>query len=138
MARTDAAVAVDGKAYDALRLARVVSPIALIIVFLIAFIVSSIISARRLTPNGKAASGPGGRPLPKRTRSTMVVARDRQDISPTFRLVFKWLSVAVLVTLVVDAVVNITQALLFRSVHWWRGQAVVVRTRQLLLSTDIR
>jgi hypothetical protein len=125
-------------ARDALRWARIGSPIALLTVFLIAFIVSSIISARRLTPNGKPASGPGGRPLPKRTRSAMVVARDRQEISPTFRSVFKWLSVGVLVTLVVDAVANITQALLFRSVHWWRGQPVVVSARLSWPSTDIR
>lgn len=105
---------------------RIFSPIVLLLAFVIAFIVSSIVSARQLTPTGTTACGPGGRPLPKRTRSTMEILKDRQKISPRFRLVFQWLAVVVLLTYVVDAAVIVTHAILYRSQHWWRGQATVV------------
>jgi hypothetical protein len=118
-------------ARDVLRYMRIASPIVLLVVFTISFIVSSIISARRLTPNRNViSSGPGGRPLPKRTRSTMTVARDRPDVSPNFKLLFKWLSVGVLLTFIADAAINMGHVLYSRSEHWWNGQAVVVSTQQ--------
>lgn len=109
-----------------LQYTQTAAPIVLLLVFIGAFIASSIISAKRLTPNGTAAYGPGGRPLPKRTRSTMTVLRDRQEISPRYRLLFQWLAVAVLLSYVVDAAINICHAVIYRSEHWWRGQATVV------------
>ncbi|OKL56550.1 hypothetical protein UA08_08347 [Talaromyces atroroseus] len=118
---------------DALETARsllfalqIASPIALLLAFVTAFIVCSILSARQLTPAVNTACGPGGRPLPKRTRSTMAVLKDRQNVSPRFRLVFQWLSLAVLLTFLVDAAINVSHAILYRSQHWWRGQATVI------------
>jgi ATP-binding cassette, subfamily B, vacuolar membrane transporter HMT1/ACLQ len=118
---------------DALETARsllfalqIASPIALLLAFVTAFIVCSILSARQLAPAKNTACGPGGRPLPTRTRSTMAILKDRQNVSPRFRLVFQGLSLAVLVTFLVDAAINVSHAILYRSQHWWRGQATVV------------
>lgn len=113
-------------AQSVLQYLRIISPIALLLAFVIAFIVSSISSARQLTPATTPACGPGGRPLPKRTRSTMAIMKDKQNVSPRFRVVFQWLSLAVLLTFLVDAVVNVSHAIIDRSEHWWRGQATVV------------
>ncbi|KAH8700341.1 heavy metal tolerance protein precursor [Talaromyces proteolyticus] len=110
-----------------LQFIQTAAPIVLLLVFIGAFVASSIISARRLTPNdNKAAYGPGGRPLPKRTRSTMTVLRDRQEISPQFSLVFQWLAVAVLLTYLVDTAINVSHAIIYRSEHWWCGQSTVI------------
>ncbi|KAL1963689.1 hypothetical protein VTN77DRAFT_7893 [Rasamsonia byssochlamydoides] len=115
-------------ARDVLGYVHVASPIGLILVFIVSFVVNSIISAKQLTPKrNSVVSGPGGRPLPKRTRSTMaVVARERPDVSPNLKLVFKWLSVGVLLTYIADAAVNTAHVIVARSEHWWRGQAVVI------------
>lgn len=110
-----------------LRFLRTLSPIALLLAFVVAFVVSSVISAMQVTPPPRPACGPGGRPLPKRTRSSMATIKKNQNsISPRFRVVFQWLSITVLLTFVVDAALNITHAILDRSEHWWRGQAAVV------------
>jgi hypothetical protein len=53
---------------------RTASPIILLLVFVVAFVTNSIRTARTVTQNRNAVcTGPGGRPLPKRSRSTMVV-----------------------------------------------------------------
>lgn len=116
--------------HEVLSYVRIASPIGLLIAFVISFVVNSVISAKQLTPHrNNVTSGPGGRPLPKRTRSAMqVVARERPDVSPRFKLVFKWLSVGVLLTFIADAALNMAHAIIARSEHWWRGQAVVVST----------
>lgn len=106
---------------------QIISPIALLLAFVAAFIVCSIASARQLTPTrNEATSGPGGRPLPKRSRSTMAILKDRQNFSPRFRLVFQWLSLGVIVTFLLDAAINVSHAIICRSEHWWRGQATVI------------
>jgi hypothetical protein len=118
---------------------RIISPIALLLAFVIAFIVSSISSARQLTPTTTPACGPGGRPLPKRTRSTMAIMKNQQNVSPRFRIVFQWLSLAVLLTFLVDATVNVSHAIIDRSEHWWRGQATVVsKSRRTYMYCQIR
>ncbi|KAJ9260125.1 hypothetical protein DTO207G8_822 [Paecilomyces variotii] len=103
------------------------TPIILLVVFITSFIVSSVRSAKRLSTNGSAVTtGPGGRPLPKRTRSTMVVTKEPRPFSPWTQLLFKWLSVAVLVTFVADAAIVMTHVILCRSEHWWCGQSYVI------------
>jgi ATP-binding cassette, subfamily B, vacuolar membrane transporter HMT1/ACLQ len=115
-------------AFKVLEYTRIASPIVLIVVFAVAFVATSIYSARHLTPPSKDAkgTGPGGRPLPKRTRSNMTVARKRQQISPRIASTFKWLSVGVLITFIADAAINLLHTLCNRSEQWWRGQATVV------------
>lgn len=106
---------------------RTASPIVLLVVFVVAFVTNSIRTARTVTPNGSAVcTGPGGRPLPKRSRSTMAVVKETQRFSQNAKLLFKWLSAGVLVTLVADAAINMAHVIVARSEHWWCGQAVVV------------
>jgi hypothetical protein len=56
----------------------------------------------------------------------MVVVKETQKFSQSAKLLFKWLSVGVLVTLVADAAINVAHVMVARSEHWWCGQAVVV------------
>jgi hypothetical protein len=69
--------------------------------------------------------GPGGRPLPKRSRTGAF--RKTQGFSKTVKRIFNWLSVAVLVTYLADATIYIAHVMVARSEHWWRGQSAVVR-----------
>lgn len=112
---------------DILRYIRITSPIALLVIFLITFLAQSIISAKggKNIHNG-VRTGPGGRPLPQRTRSTAFVNQQPVDFSENVKTTFKWLSVAVLVTLVVDAAFTMIHVLLYRRENWWCGQSVVV------------
>lgn len=84
-------MSMDGSAPDAssekarvlLEYLRIGAPIFLLAVFVIAFVANSIVSAKRLTKNGNATGkGPGGRPLPKRSRSTMAVTKEPQIFTP--------------------------------------------------------
>lgn len=103
-------------------------PIFLLVIFITAFIASSILAAKQVGKNGSQVNyGPGGRPLPKRSRSTVAVAKPAQTYSHNTKLVFKWLSVAVLVTFVLEAALNIAHTVVARSEHWWCGQSLVVR-----------
>lgn len=114
-------------AHVLLEYVRIGAPIFLLVVFIIAFIANSVVSAKRLNKNGNASgTGPGGRPLPKRSRSTMAVPKEPQVFSPATKLLFKWLSVGVLVTYVADAAINMAHTLFYRSEHWWCGQSLVV------------
>lgn len=107
---------------------QIASPIATLLVFLGAFVASSVMAAKQLTPTNRKAVGPGGRPLPKRSRSAMSVLRERerQEMSRTSRLVFRWLALGVAITFVANAAVIMAQTVIYRSEHWWRGKAAVV------------
>ncbi|KAF4218557.1 hypothetical protein CNMCM8980_008997 [Aspergillus fumigatiaffinis] len=56
----------------------------------------------------------------------MVVVKETQKFSQSAKLLFKWLSAGVLVTLVADAAINVAHVMVARSEHWWCGQAVVI------------
>lgn len=111
-----------------LEFTRTLSPILLLTVFGISFIAHSIISARKVKANAAVSTGPGGRPLPKRMRSTAtaVTSLESLDFSPKTKIAIKWLSVGILFTFVADAAINMSHVILFRQDHWWCGQAVVV------------
>lgn len=103
-------------------------PIFLLAVFIAAFLASSFLAAKNIGQNGsQVTTGPGGRPLPKRSRSTVSVIKPVHGFSENTRSLFKWLTVAVLVTFVVDASINVAHTIIARSEHWWSGQSVVVR-----------
>ncbi|KAL1958442.1 hypothetical protein VTO42DRAFT_4543 [Malbranchea cinnamomea] len=103
------------------------SPVLLIIIFAVSFVAHSIITARKITPNVTVRSGPGGRPLPKRMRSAAVVPTPvEREFSPKVKLLFKWLSVGVMFTFLVDAAVNISHTIFERRQQWWCGQSTVV------------
>ncbi|RDW57559.1 putative vacuolar ABC heavy metal transporter (Hmt1) [Aspergillus mulundensis] len=106
---------------------RVGYPILILVVFASAFIANSIVTARTATRNSCASqTGPGGRPLPKRSRSTIAVVKSAQKFSRNAKLCFKLLSAAILVTLVAEAAVNVAHVMVARSEQWWCGQAVVI------------
>lgn len=112
---------------DILKYIRITSPIVLLVIFLVTFLAQSVISARgsKNVQNG-VRTGPGGRPLPQRTRSTAFVSQQPIDFTENVKSVFKWLSVVVLVSFVVDAAFNMVHVLLYRHENWWCGQSVVV------------
>ncbi|KAL2868018.1 putative vacuolar ABC heavy metal transporter (Hmt1) [Aspergillus lucknowensis] len=102
-------------------------PILLLLVFASAFVANSILTARTASQNPRASqTGPGGRPLPKRSRSTVAVVKAPQKFSRNAVLCFKWVSLCVLVTLVAEAAVNVAHVMIARSKQWWCGQAVVI------------
>lgn len=110
-----------------LRYLQTYSPVVIVVVFVIAFIANSVISAKKVESHVAITTGPGGRPLPKRMRSAAVISRQlAPDFSQNTKLAFKWLSVAVLLTFVADAALTMTHVILHRQQHWWPGQSVVV------------
>ena len=105
-----------------------VAPLLLVVTFALGFVVHSITSARSTPSNPVIGTGPGGRPLPRRTRSAAVVHHHLvQGFSPTVKTWFKWLCVSIIMVFTIDAAVNIAHAILYRHQQWWCGQATVVR-----------
>ena len=116
---------------------RISCPIVLLVVFVVAFIANSVSTARHAAINGSAVkTGPGGRPLPKRSRSSKHVAKSAQRFSENTRSFFKWLSLGILLTLVADAVITISHVMVARSEHWWRGQSLVVSGNDTLRQAE--
>ncbi|KAL4763962.1 putative vacuolar ABC heavy metal transporter (Hmt1) [Aspergillus foveolatus] len=106
---------------------RIGYPILVLVVFAAAFVANSIVTARTANQNPSASqTGPGGRPLPKRSRSTVAVVKANQKFSQNAKLCFRLLSAAILVTLVAEAVVTVAHVMVARSEQWWCGQAVVI------------
>ncbi|KAL8783337.1 MAG: hypothetical protein Q9213_004712 [Squamulea squamosa] len=103
------------------------SPILLIIFFLVVFTAHSIATASVETTvkDPQDRTGPGGKPLPSKSRKTSQ-EKDRLDFSPARKLLFNWLSVGTIATFVANAVVVITHALVDREHHWWCGQSVAI------------
>lgn len=102
-------------------------PILLLLVFVSSFVANSILTAKNANQNSNAVhTGPGGRPLPKRSRSTVAVVKAPRKFSRTTELAFKWLSLTILVTFVADAAINIAHVMMSRGQQWWCGQSVVV------------
>jgi hypothetical protein len=94
----------------------------------VAFLANTMIAARNVHKNVSQRMGPGGRPLPMRSRSSNGY-RQTQQFSKTVKRFFNWLSVGILITWLADAVIFIAHALVARSEHWWQGQSVVVCAR---------
>lgn len=117
---------------------RISYPIVLLVVFAAAFVANSILTARTASRNPPAArasqTGPGGRPLPQRSRSTVAVVKAPQKFSRNANAGFVWLSCGILVTLVAEAAINVAHVMVARSQQWWCGQAVVVCTEHSFVS----
>ncbi|KAE8306297.1 hypothetical protein BDV41DRAFT_583446 [Aspergillus transmontanensis] len=102
-------------------------PILLLLVFISAFVANSVLAAKNANNSPTAAqTGPGGRPLPKRSRSTMAIMKNPQKFSQNTRSWFRWLSVGILLTILGDAAVNVAHVIVSRSEQWWCGQSVVI------------
>lgn len=113
-------------ALELLEYLRTCYPIFLLVLFCVAFVANTMVTARKATRDDSQRTGPGGRPLPKRSRSEGTF-RKTQSFSRTVKRLFNWLSVAVLVTFLADAAICVVHVMVARSEHWWRGQSMVVR-----------
>jgi hypothetical protein len=106
---------------------RFLSPIILIVVFLVAFTVHSIATAsNNAVPT--EVTGPGGKPLPQKPSAATRARRAElaEDVSPARKLLFVWLSVGTIVTFVGNAVLVIVHTVLARQENWWCGESVAV------------
>lgn len=107
-------------------------PVLLVILFVVFLVHSSQVAknaAKDANQNTEVQYGPGGKPLPRRTRMMMAVARDlpAELALNRYKGWFFWLSVFVLATYVAEAAIHMTHAIISKSEQWWCGQAVVVR-----------
>lgn len=113
-------------ALELLEYLRTCYPIFLLVLFLVAFVANTMVTARKASRDDSQRMGPGGRPLPKRSRSSGTF-RKTQSFSKTAKRLFNWISVAVIVTYLADATIYVVHVMVARSEHWWRGQSEVVR-----------
>ncbi|KZF24470.1 hypothetical protein L228DRAFT_208986 [Xylona heveae TC161] len=105
-------------------------PVALLFIFLIAFILRSVLAAKvqpEQTPS-TVLKGPGGKPLPVKTKRSpkQSLGKDAVNLSPARKAAFDWLSVGVILTFFANAVDVVAHAIFKRNEGWWCGQSVVV------------
>ena len=106
------------------------SPIILLFLFLVAFMVSSIRAAPRETKsNEPVLRGPGGKPLPQNKRGKSEPKPQLPEFSPARRILFNWISLGAAITFVANAVAVILHALVGRKDGWWCGEHAAVRIR---------
>jgi hypothetical protein len=98
-------------------------PIFLLILFVVAFIANTVLTAKKARKNDSQCFGPGGRLLPQRSR---IVPSKPQEFSRNVKRLFTWLSVAIPLTFIADATIYILHVMAARSDNWWRGQSAVV------------
>ncbi|OQE44208.1 hypothetical protein PENCOP_c002G02931 [Penicillium coprophilum] len=103
-------------------------PALLVILFVVFLVHSSQVAKRNAGRSTKMQYGPGGKPLPRRTRIMMAVARDLPTEIALNRSKswFVWLSLFMLGTYIAEAAIHMTHAMISKSEQWWCGQAVVV------------
>ncbi|KAJ5609771.1 hypothetical protein N7528_010338 [Penicillium herquei] len=111
-------------ARELLEYLRTCYPIFLLVLFVIAFVASTVFDAKNANRPASPRMGPGGRPLPTRSRSSGI--RKTQAFSKTVKQVFNWLSVGILVTFLADATIYILHVMAARAENWWRGQSMVI------------
>ena len=117
---------------------QVAYPIVLLLLYIIAFSIRSIATARSDDDSSPQPEqyGPGGKPLPKKHVSAKErdMANPHTDFSWPRKLLFQWLSVAVVACLGADIVVVIVHAIVERKAGWWCGQSPTVRTHPSVAS----
>jgi hypothetical protein len=107
------------------------SPWVLLLVFSVAFITNSVLTAESSNGrSGPAPLGPGGKPLPRSTKKKEEeeerLRKKRQDFSPLRKLVFYWLSAGLIATFVANGANIVIHALAKRENGWWCGEATTV------------
>ncbi|KAL8740562.1 MAG: hypothetical protein Q9190_006755 [Brigantiaea leucoxantha] len=106
------------------------SPFVLLVFFLVAFTVHSIVTAPgdEVVTASTEVTGPGGKPLPRNASRATKERSDqkRLDFSPARKLIFTWLSVGAILTYIGNAIVVILHALIKRKDQWWCGEAAAV------------
>ena len=104
-------------------------PIILLVFFLSAFTVHSILTAPKeeIVQAVPDRTGPGGKPLPRNTSPSAKKGKQKElDFSPARKLVFDWLSIGVVLTYLANSVIVIVHALVDKKHEWWCGQSAVV------------
>lgn len=104
-------------------------PIILLFFFLLAFTFRSVRSASNASHNAAPVTqkGPGGKPLPVTDPSRNIPKeKPRDDITPSQKHLFEWLSVAAALTFIGNVINVIIHALYSRKEGWWCGQAAVI------------
>lgn len=106
-------------------------PALLLLIFIGVFTYDSIVSSSKEQKVEDSAPsiqrGPGGKPLPARTIKKQ--KKDKQDVldfSRPRKLLFIWLSLFVLLTLLGNGALVIAHSIYARDEEWWPGQAYVV------------
>jgi len=130
-----------------LNVAKEAYPAVVLGIFLICFITYGVVTAPDDSDKVKVhpMRGPGGRPLPARRQSANQIkeAARVRDFSPSAKLIFRMLTLGVLVTFVGNAASIILQTIIYRRQEWWPGQAAVVSSdipfvcRSWLMSSDL-
>ncbi|KAF2469169.1 uncharacterized protein BDR25DRAFT_229918 [Lindgomyces ingoldianus] len=104
-------------------------PIFLLFFFLTAFTLRSILASNTNTNNIRKTTqrGPGGKPLPITDPTRNFVKKQvNDDVTPSQKRLFEWLSLAAALTFVGNSTNVIIHALTARKEHWWCGQAVAI------------
>ncbi|EKD20460.1 heavy metal tolerance protein precursor [Drepanopeziza brunnea f. sp. 'multigermtubi' MB_m1] len=104
---------------------------ALFIIFIVAFVTNSILSAENAAESlGPVRLGPGGKPLPRGTARKNEEEREKRkkdkDFSHGRKLFFFYLSAALLATFVANAINIIAHALTDTANGWWCGEAAAI------------
>lgn len=117
-------------AVQVLKVLHFAYPLILLVFFITTFTAYSIISASNGNDEKEQApeehTGPGGKPLPKKTGANAGKRQDVLDFSRPRKLLFEWLALGAALTFVGNAITIIVHALYSRSEQWWCGQATVV------------
>lgn len=107
---------------------HIIYPITLFIVFVIIFFAGSGLAVQDVRNNGlEVLFGPGGKPLPKRLRSTMNgIIEAQREAHHQAKRVFMWPVMLILGIYVADAALQMTHVIIAKSEQWWCGQETVV------------
>lgn len=105
-------------------------PLVLLLFFITTFTIHSILAANRASPDTAPGpeehTGPGGKPLPKKSGPNGNTQRAVLDFSRPRKLLFEWLALGAALTFVGNAITVVVHALYAREEQWWCGQAVVI------------
>ncbi|KAI7607771.1 hypothetical protein KC319_g21195, partial [Hortaea werneckii] len=115
-------------AQDILTYVQIAYPIVLICLYIITFTTRSITTARNDDHDNLEPEqlGPGGKPLPQKSKKKEPAIPNDFDFSRPRKLLFEWLSVGVLGSIGGNIAVVIVHAIVGREEHWWCGQAPTI------------
>lgn len=106
------------------------SPWVLFVIFLVAYIANSILTAEPSTESKEPVLlGPGGKPLPRSARKAKEERDKRKklkDFSPGRKILFLYLGAGVLATFVANGINIIVHALTKVGDGWWCGKSMAV------------
>jgi hypothetical protein len=117
--------------HSALTFLQYAYPLFMLVFFLAAFTIRSIAATKANSNIAKpTTTGPGGKPLPATDPTRNFVKKTaHDDVTPTQKRIFEWVSLATALTFFGNSVLVIAQALAKQSESWWCGQSVVVCLR---------